>query len=179
MKHAPDSVPNRPRRQPRRRARGLGVSALLAGLACASPLGARAAETAALCKAPGTPPGAPRLHVTVSGARRVAGNITFSLYGEDGALFLKHHGWIAQTRVTLTGPAAEACFAVSAPGTYAVAVFHDENDNHHFDTNLLGLPKEGYGFSNDAAISLGPPAFEAVRMTVQPGDNAVSIKLRY
>lgn len=143
------------------------------------PLSARAAgQVATTCDSPGAPPAA-RLHVTVSPARRVAGNVTFTLYGENGALFLKHHGWIAQTRVTLTGPAAQACFAVSAPGTYAVAVFHDENNNHHLDTNFLGLPTEGYGFSNNAAISLGPPKFEAVRIAVQPGDNDVAIRLRY
>jgi len=119
------------------------------------------------------------VHVSVTGVRRVVGNITFSLYGEDGAVFLKHHGWLAQARVALIAPAAEACFAVSPPGTYAIAVFHDENDNHHFDTNFLGLPVEGYGFSNNAAISMGPPAFGSVRFTAHQGDNAVPIRLRY
>jgi uncharacterized protein (DUF2141 family) len=121
----------------------------------------------------------PRIHIEVSGARRVAGNVTFTLYGEDRSRFLARRGSIALTRVTLTGPVAEGCFAVSAPGTYAVAVYHDENDNHHFDRTLLGLPAEGYGFSNNAAIFLGPPSFDSVRFTVGPGDTRLSIALRY
>ena len=79
----------------------------------------------------------------------------------------------------LSGPSTEACFKVGAPGIYAVAVYHDENDNHHFDKNFLGLPAEGYGFSNDAPTLFGPPAFDAARLVVRPGDNPIRIRLRY
>ena len=120
-----------------------------------------------------------RILATVTGARRVAGNITFTLYGSRPAAFLAHNGSIAIDRTTLTGVTADACFVVSTPGVYALAVYHDENNNHHFDRSLIGLPLEGYGFSNNAAIFMGPPSFASVRFTVQPGDNHVTIKLRY
>lgn len=45
------------------------------------------------------------------------------------------------------------------PGTYALAVIHDENMNGVLDTNALGIPREGYGFSNDARAWFGPPSF--------------------
>jgi len=45
-------------------------------------------------------------------------------------------------------------------GTYAVAVFHDENRNDEFDQGLFGIPLEGYGFSNNASGFLGPPSFK-------------------
>ncbi len=48
-----------------------------------------------------------------------------------------------------------------APGTYALAIIHDENVNGKLDTNWLGVPKEGYGFSNDVKGMLGAPAFSA------------------
>jgi uncharacterized protein (DUF2141 family) len=32
------------------------------------------------------------------------------------------------------------------PGKYAIAVIHDENCNGKLDTNMFGIPKEGYGF---------------------------------
>ncbi|MEP6360832.1 MAG: DUF2141 domain-containing protein, partial [Balneola sp.] len=35
-------------------------------------------------------------------------------------------------------------------GEYAIAVYHDKNENGKIDTNLLGIPKEDYGFSNNA-----------------------------
>ena len=122
---------------------------------------------------------ASRLHIVVSGVRRAAGNVTFTLYGENPALFLKPHGSIALTRTAVSSSVVEGCFAVTLPGDYAVAVYHDENDNHHFDKNFLGLPAEGYGFSNDAPTFLGPPSFAAARIGVHPGDNRILIRLRY
>ena len=84
----------------------------------------------------------PVLRVTATGARSDLGNITFTLYGDDAAKFLKSHGSIALTRVPLRNHSAEACFAVPAPGSFAVAIYHDENDNHHFDRNFLDfLPR--------------------------------------
>ena len=138
-----------------------------------------AAATPAPCIGQDSHANRSQLRIIVYGARRVAGNITYTLYGEDASRFLKPHGSIALTRVTLIGPSAEACFKVDAPGTYAVAVYHDENDNHHFDKNFFGLPAEGYGFSNDAPAPFGPPSFESARLVVRPGDNRIAIHLRY
>ncbi|WP_428375131.1 DUF2141 domain-containing protein [Lichenicoccus sp.] len=121
----------------------------------------------------------PKFYVTGTGARRVAGNITFTLYGPDPAKYLVRNGALAVLRVPLSTTQAEACFAVSAAGTYAVAIYHDENDNHHFDRNFLGLPAEGYGFSNNAAPLFAPPRFDAVKITVHPGINRIAIRLRY
>ncbi len=67
------------------------------------------------------------------------------------------------------------------PGPYAVSVMHDENSNKDMDQNKIGIPKEGFGFSNNARISLGPPSFEKVKFEIQPGakDTRISIDLRY
>ena len=151
---------------------------LLAILAGASPARATG-QTAGPCSGADVPATVQHLHVTVTGARSRAGNITFTLYGSDPAAFLAHRGSIFLTRVPLSAAGAEACFALSAPGLYAVAVYHDENDNHHFDRTLIGLPAEGYGFSNDAPVRLGPPSFASARFLVRPGDNRIAIRLRY
>lgn len=45
------------------------------------------------------------------------------------------------------------------PGKYAIAVIHDEDMNGKLETNLLGIPTEGYGFSNDAKSLIGVPSF--------------------
>jgi uncharacterized protein (DUF2141 family) len=52
-------------------------------------------------------------------------------------------------------------------GTYAVKVFHDENANGELDTNFVGFPKEGFGFSNDAMGQFGPPTFEQAAFSMQ------------
>lgn len=46
------------------------------------------------------------------------------------------------------------------PARYAFQYFHDENSNNSLDKNLVGIPKEGFGFSNNAKGSFGPPPFE-------------------
>ncbi len=45
-------------------------------------------------------------------------------------------------------------------GNYAIKVFHDENNNHELDSNILGIPTEDYGFSNNANAWFGPPSWE-------------------
>ncbi|WP_424134344.1 DUF2141 domain-containing protein [Roseomonas chloroacetimidivorans] len=133
---------------------------------------------AAACAAPDAPEG-PRLRVTVTGARRVAGNATITIYGPRPEKFLAHRAYLARQRITLQGPSAEACFALSSPGDYAIAVYHDENNDHDFNRTLIGLPAEGYGFSNDAPTTVGLPSFGDVRFTVPSGESRMTIHLRY
>jgi uncharacterized protein (DUF2141 family) len=45
-------------------------------------------------------------------------------------------------------------------GKYAFRFFHDENNNGKLDTNWMGIPNEGYGFSNNPSAAFGPPSFE-------------------
>lgn len=66
-----------------------------------------------------------------------------------------------------------------APGTIAIAVIHDENDNGKLDTNLMGVPVEGFGVSNDPAPAMGPPSFEQGRFELDPEDPVVEIEMRY
>lgn len=46
------------------------------------------------------------------------------------------------------------------PGKYAFKFFHDENNDEKLNTNFMGIPREGYGFSNNASGKFGPPSFE-------------------
>ena len=62
---------------------------------------------------------------------------------------------------------------------YAVAVLHDENDNAKMDFNFLGMPLEGYGFSNDASALFGPPSFSAAAFRLTARASHVSVKIRY
>ena len=66
-----------------------------------------------------------------------------------------------------------------SPGRYAVTAFHDENDNGDLDTNLVGMPTEGYGFSNDARATFGPPKFEAAAVTVGDASEVAVLTLQY
>lgn len=65
-----------------------------------------------------------------------------------------------------------------APGSYAVAVIHDENANGKLDT-FAGIPREGFGFSRNPVVRFGPPTFSAARFEV-PGDaDRQQVRMRY
>ncbi|GAB0120003.1 hypothetical protein Acid7E03_40750 [Acidisoma sp. 7E03] len=140
---------------------------------------ARAEQTSLACDAPGVTSAMPRLEMVVSPIHKLTGDITFTLYGDDPKRFLAHHGKIGLIRVPVTGPSATGCFAVSAPGTYAVAVYDDANGNHRFDLTLVGLPAEAWGFSNNPSLLLALPGFRQVAFTVAPGVNRIAIRLHY
>jgi uncharacterized protein (DUF2141 family) len=61
-------------------------------------------------------------------------------------------------------------------GTYAIGIFVDANYNNKMDRNFFGVPKEQYGFSNDAKGSFGPPSFKDASFTVS-GDMKLKINL--
>ena len=65
------------------------------------------------------------------------------------------------------------------PGRYAVNAFHDENGNGDLDTNVLGIPTEGYGFANDPPTSFGPPDFEEAAVTVGEAPATAAMTITY
>ena len=65
------------------------------------------------------------------------------------------------------------------PGTYAITLFHDENDNAALDMNFLGWPKEGVGASRRAHVRLGPPRFEDAVFELAGGGRIKNIEILY
>lgn len=63
-------------------------------------------------------------------------------------------------------------------GSYSVSVIHDENDNDKLDTNFVGIPKEGFGFSNNPTIYFGPPSFDKSKVEVDK-DTEITIKMKH
>ena len=61
-------------------------------------------------------------------------------------------------------------------GTYAIGIFVDTNYNNEMDRNFFGVPKEQYGFSNDAKGNFGPPSFKDASFNVS-GDMKLKINL--
>ena len=63
-------------------------------------------------------------------------------------------------------------------GKYAITVLHDEDDNGVMNTNLLGLPEEKYGFSNNPKSYFGPPSFEKSAIQMGTENRTIQINLR-
>lgn len=111
------------------------------------------------------------LSVTVVGLRSDRGHVNFGLY-DKAEKFPSRAGVIKIGQATIRDGRAVFVFHDLAPGRYAISVFHDENDNGKFDRTVIGLPLEGYGFSNDAKVMLSPPSFKEAAFTV--GDTGAS-----
>ena len=114
------------------------------------------------------------LDVAVQDVRSARGDIQVDVYGpgRKRAARQRMQATAGVTRLTVPGLAA---------GSYAIEVYHDENNNRRLDTGgLLGMPVEGYSFSNNARIRMGPPSFDAMRVVLPKGTRkATAMRMRY
>lgn len=65
-----------------------------------------------------------------------------------------------------------------APGRYALTLLHDENGNRRLDT-VLGIPREGFGFSRNPVVRFGAPKFRQVDIELGPGFTRHRVRMQY
>ena len=119
------------------------------------------------------------LHVVASGLRNGNGLLAVTLYADAPSKFLAHHGSLYVGRVNAVAGTTGACIFVPQPGVYAIALYHDENANQKFDRTGLGLPAEGYGFSNNPPTLVGLPSFRSVRLNIPRSGLTTRITMKY
>jgi uncharacterized protein (DUF2141 family) len=120
---------------------------------------------------------AAELAITVEGIRSAKGDIRLSIYGSPAEwpdASTRDHD---QVQPAMVGGVTFK-FQVP-PGTYAVAGFHDQNGNGKFDRTLIGLPEEGYMFSNNVRPFLSAPSFASASFAVPLEGKAISIVVQY
>lgn len=147
---------------------------IIGGLFACAATAASAAETPA-CLGEGPV----RLTVDVTGVRSPDGEMAVTVYPDDPNRFLAPGGKLVRARVEARAPVTQACFNLPGPGAYAVAVYHDANANHDFDRTIVGMPTEGFGFSNNPVVENALPDYGAVRTTVPRAGKEISVRLRY
>ena len=114
------------------------------------------------------------LVVPVATVRSSSGTVFVALY-EEGSWLIPGR-FRSYRKVPARSGTVGARFEKLPPGRYAVAVFHDENGNGRIDTNFLGLPSEGYGFSRITPFR--KPSFEETAFELT--DKArVPVRLKY
>ena len=119
-----------------------------------------AALTTALTFTAGLSQPGGKLSITVTGARSSDGVVRCALFNSPAGFPQMGQQWrgvIAPIR----GGAASCVFSGVPAGTYAVAFFHAEHNETQLTTGMFGKPQQGYGFSNNATGSFGPPNFSA------------------
>ena len=87
------------------------------------------------------------------------GNVSIGLFNNGEGFPKKDSGKIG-VEIPIVKSEVEFTFENLTNGTYAVAVYHDENKNGKLDRSFLGWPIEDYVFSNYAEGNFGPPSFE-------------------
>ena len=117
--------------------------------------------------------------VAAEGLRSGNGLLAVTLYADNASKFLVRHGSLYVGRVSAQQGATRACIFVPRPGIYAIALYHDENGNQKFDRTGIGLPAEGYGFSNNPATLAGLPSFRSVRLNVSRSGLTTRVQMKY
>lgn len=122
--------------------------------------------------------GAAQLRLEVSSFRSAKGTLNCRLFTEATSF---PDGEGARTvRVVIAGTQSTCVFDDLPPGTYAVAVVHDENGNGRLDKNFLGIPTEGYGVSNNRTYAASSPKWEESRFAITTREPLVlRVNLRY
>jgi uncharacterized protein (DUF2141 family) len=109
------------------------------------------------------------MEVEVSGLTQTEGRVMVGVFSDAGT-------WLKKS---ITGASVEASQQKEGrvlvklqdlpEGSVGLSVFHDVNGNGRLDSNAMGMPKEPYGFSNNAAGVFGPPKFEKAQFEVKAG----------
>jgi uncharacterized protein (DUF2141 family) len=117
--------------------------------------------------------------VTVSEVRSTKGVVRACMTADPGR-FPRCRGVPgAHSAVVPAKGAIVLTFTGVAPGRYAIALLHDENENGKADRALGMMPKEGFGFSRDARVRMGPPSFDDAVFTVATAPVTQRIRMRY
>lgn len=118
------------------------------------------------------------LKVIVSNIRNSKGQIGFCLYNSNEN-FLHPEKAMLSSFVKVNGSTAEYTFINVEMGTYAISVFHDEDNDKQINSNFLGMPKEGVGVSNNAKGHFGPPKYDDAKFDFNKSEQAIKISLTY
>lgn len=106
------------------------------------------------------------------------GLLSIGLYNRDDDTFASMTQYYKGVDLKIDSHKATHTFTNIPDGTYAIAVIHDENENNLLDKNFLGIPKEGYGFSNNIRPAFRGANFEESKFELSE-DKRLSIKLGY
>ncbi|MDE0057617.1 MAG: DUF2141 domain-containing protein [Defluviicoccus sp.] len=115
------------------------------------------------------------LEVVVDGLRSAQGQARVAVHKRVPGAAFPEGGVVAAAWRTAGEGALRFVFADLAPGDYAVAAFHDADGDGKLGQNMVGLPTEGFGFSNGATGFMGPPSFDEAAVTIGPKDERVSV----
>ena len=120
------------------------------------------------------PPPAADLEVVLRGLKSAEGDTRIAVHKRVADVAFPQGGVVAATIRPAREGEIRVVFTDLAPGEYAVAAFHDADGDGKLARNIVGMPTEGFGFSNGAKGFMGPPSFDKAAVTVGSKDARVS-----
>lgn len=123
---------------------------------------------------------AAKLTVVVDGLRDQNGQVCMRIFSSGQGFPLGDKSEVQSACTKIIGDSVTKQFYGLKPGNYAVAVLHDEIGDHKLGTNVLGIPQEGFGISNNPTISVqtGAPKFEDASFSLTR-DTTIKIIMKY
>ena len=115
------------------------------------------------------------IKIVIEGVKDAKGTIWVALFNSEEQ-FMKER--FRSLKLTPQQGQVIGVFEDIPAGNYAITVMHDANNNKELDKNAIGIPQEGFGFSNNAMGRFGPPDYKKVVFEF-PKQKEIAIKLRY
>lgn len=124
-------------------------------------------------------PGA-ELRVRIGHLRNEKGHVLVSLFRNGEGYPDEPEKAYRKGQALISNGNAVMVFHDLPAGDYAIAILHDENDDLRMNKNWLGLPTEGYGFSNNVMGMFGPPGLSKASFAVKAtGIQYIDIRIKY
>ncbi len=131
------------------------------------------------CFLPGFDARAQHVKLKVTEVKSTKGKIVIILF-KDHETFEEERGFrrIAFSKDSLTNGAIDLYFTIE-PGIYGITLLDDEDSNGVMNKNFIGIPKEGFGFSNYYLTKMRLPHFDEFKIKINAGENTVLVRVKY
>ncbi len=116
--------------------------------------------------------------VNVVELRSIEGKVGITLFNAAEGFPTEPEKAIDKKYVEIYNKTAEAIFENVPVGKYAIAVYHDEDENQEIETNFIGIPREGTGSSNNPKSRMGPPRYKDCEFDTRK-TRRLTIKMKY
>jgi uncharacterized protein (DUF2141 family) len=121
------------------------------------------------------------IKVEVTGFRNDKGQLGCSLWRGPAGFPRDDSHIVKHVWAPIKNASGQCVFGGPLPaGDYAVTLFHDENKNGKFDSNFVGYPLEGYGFSNNIVPKFKAPSYDECKFQYDgKGWKKIPVKMIY
>lgn len=120
-----------------------------------------------------------KLTLEIDGLKNKEGQVCVSIFASSEGFPSDRDRGLQKQCTKITDAPLPITFENLKAGSYAVAVFHDQNNDRILNSNVFGIPKEGFGFSRNPEIRTGAPKFSEAAFLVAGPNTNIQIQLKY